>query len=55
MDVFTWNDFSEIPLLGRAAPRMSDIVVSAEGVIKPLNGLNPSKAMNQDELHHRIL
>ena len=34
---------------------MDDIVVSNEGVTKLLKGLNPSKALGPDELHHRVL
>ena len=34
---------------------MNDIAVSKDGVIKLLNGLNPSKALGPDELHPRVL
>ena len=34
---------------------MDNIVVSSEGVIKLLKGLNPSKALGPDELHPRVL
>ena len=34
---------------------MDDIAVSNEGVIKLLEGLNPSKALGPDELHPRVL
>ena len=34
---------------------MIDIVVSKDGVIKLLKGLNPSKALGPDELHPRVL
>ena len=34
---------------------MNDIVVSKDGVIKFLKGLNPSKALGPDELHPRVL
>ena len=34
---------------------MEDIVVTKEGVTKLLKGLNPSKALGSDELHHRVL
>ena len=34
---------------------MDDIVVSKDGVIKLLKGLNPSKALRLDELHPRVL
>ena len=34
---------------------MNDIGVSEDGVIKLFKGLNPSKALVLDELHHRVL
>ena len=34
---------------------MNDIVISKDGVIKLLKGLNPSKALGPDELHLRVL
>ena len=34
---------------------MNDIVVSKDGVIKFLKGLNPSKALGPDKLHLRVL
>ena len=34
---------------------MDDIVVSKDGVIKLLKGLNPSKALGPDGLHPRVL
>ena len=34
---------------------MNDIVVSAVGVTKLLKGLNPSKALEPDELHPRVI
>ena len=34
---------------------MNNIVVSKDGVIKLLKGLNPSKALGTDELHPRVL
>ena len=34
---------------------MDNIVVSSEGVIKILKGLNPTKALGPDELHPRVL
>ena len=34
---------------------MDNIVVSKDGVIKLLKGLNPSKALGPDELHPRVL
>ena len=42
-------------LLDRSAPFMDDLIVSKDGVTKLLNGLNPSKALGPDELHHRVL
>ena len=54
-DVFTQIMFNEASLLDRSAPRMNDIAVSTEGVTKLLKDLNPSKAMDPDELHPRIL
>ena len=41
--------------MDRSAPFMNDIVVSKDGVIKLLNGMNPSKALGPDELHPRVL
>ena len=41
--------------LGRSAPFINDIVISEDGVIKLLRGLNPSKAWGPDELHPRVL
>ena len=43
-DVFSKNEHTQVPLLDRPVPFMNDIVVSKDGVIKLLNGLNPSKA-----------
>ena len=34
---------------------MAGIVVSTEGVIKLLKGLNPLRALGHDELHRRVL
>ena len=34
---------------------MNDIVISKDGVIKLLKGLNPSKALGPDELYPRVL
>ena len=34
---------------------MDDIVVSNGDVTKLLSGLNPSKALGPDELHHRVI
>ena len=54
-DVFNKNEHSQVPLLDRSAPFMNDIVVSKDGVIKLLKGLNPPKALGPDELHPRVL
>ena len=54
-DVFNKNEHTQVPLLDRSAPFMSDIVVSKDGVITLLNGLNPSKALRPEELHPRAL
>ena len=54
-DVFSKNEHTQVPLLDRSAPFMNDIVVSKDGVIKLLKGLNPSKALGPDELHPRVL
>ena len=54
-DVFNKIEHIQVPLLDRSAPFMNDIAVSKNGVIKLLKGLNPSKALRPDELHHRVL
>ena len=54
-DVFNKNEHTQVPFLDRSAPFMNDIVISKEEVIKLLKGLNPSKALGPDELHHRVL
>ena len=54
-DVFNKNEHTQAPLLVRSAPFMNDIVISKDGVIKLLKGLNPSKALGPDELHPRVL
>ena len=54
-DVFNKNEHTQVPLLDRPAPFMNDIVVSKDGVIKLLKGLNPSKALGPDKLHPRVL
>ena len=54
-DVPNKNEHTQVPLLDRSAPFMDDIVVPMDGVIKLLKGLNPSKALGPDELHHRVL
>ena len=53
--MFSKNEHTQVPLLDRSAPFMNDIVVSNDGVIKLLKGLNPSKALGPDELHPRVL
>ena len=54
-DVFNKNENTQVPLMDRSAPFMNGIVVSKDGVIKLLKGLNPSKALGPDELHPRVL
>ena len=54
-DVFTYSEYSQVPLLDRSAPFMEDIAVTKEGVTKLLKGLNPSKALGPDELHPSVL
>ena len=54
-DVFNKNEHTQVPLLDRSAPFMNDSVVSKDGVIKLLKGLNPSKALGPNELHPRVL
>ena len=54
-DVFTKSEYSQVPLLDRSAPFMEDIVVTKEGVTKLLKGLNPSKALESDEFHTRVI
>ena len=54
-DVFNKNEHTQVLLLDRSAPFMNDTVVSGDGVIKLLKGLNPSKALGPDELHPRVL
>ena len=44
-DVFTKSECSQVPLVGRSAPFMEDIVVTKEGVTKRLKSLNPFKAL----------
>ena len=54
-DVFNKNEHTQVPFLDRSAPFMNDIVISKEGVIKLLKGLNPSKALGPYELHPGVL
>ena len=54
-DVFNKNEHTQVPLLDRSAPFMTDIAVSKDGVIKHLKGLKPSKALGPDELHPKVL
>ena len=53
--MFNKNEYTQVPLLDRSAPFINDIAVSKDGVIKLLEGLNPSKALGPDELHPRVL
>ena len=50
-DVLNKDEHTQVPLLDRSAPFMNDIVISKDGIIKLLKGLNPSKALEPDELH----
>ena len=50
-DAFTKTGYNEVPLTRRSAPFMDRLLVSSEGVIKLLKGLNPSKAVGPVELH----
>ena len=52
---FNKTEYNEFPLTRSSAPFMDRILVSTEGVIKLLKGLNPSKALGPDELHPRVL
>ena len=54
-DVFNKNEHSQVPFPNRLAHFMNDIVISAEGITKLLNGLNQSMALGPDELHPRVL
>ena len=49
------NEHTQVPHLDRSAPFMDDIVVSKDGVTKLLKGLDPSKALEPNELHPRVL
>ena len=53
--MFSKNEHTQVPLLDRSASFMDDIVVSMDGVIKLLKGLNPSNALGPDELHPSVL
>ena len=50
--MFNKNEHTQVPLLDRSAPFMN---VSKDGLIKLLKGLNPSKALEPDELYPRVL
>ena len=54
-DIFSKTSESEVPVLEKSAPPLSDIHISNEGVIKMMKGLNPSKALGPDGLHPRVL
>ena len=49
------SEHTQVPLPNRSESFMEDINVLGEGVTKLLKGLNPSKALGQDELHPRVL
>ena len=48
--MFSKNEHTQVLLLDRSTPFMDDIVVSKEGVIKFLKGLNLSKVLGSGEL-----
>ena len=52
--MFNKNEHTQVPLLGRSAPFMDD-VVSKDGVTKLLKGLNPFKALGPDQHHPEVL
>ena len=54
-DAFNKNEHTQAVLLDRSTPFINDIVISKDGVIKLLQGLNSSKALGPDELHPRVL
>ena len=54
-DVFNKSEHTQVPLPNRSAPFLEEIHVSAESVTKLLKGLNPSKALDPDKLHPRVL
>ena len=54
-DVFYKNEHTQVRLVYRSTPFMNDIVISKDGVIELLKGLNPSKALEPDEFHPRVL
>ena len=49
------SEHTQVPILDRSAHFIDDIVVSKDGLIKLLKGLNPSEALGPGELHHRVL
>ena len=54
--VFTKEDMGSIPTVGDSPyPKMEDIVVSKNGVLKLLKGLNPHKATGPDEIPTNVL
>ena len=53
--MFNKNEHTQVPLLDRYELFMNDIAVSKGGVIKLLKGLNPSTALEPDELPHTVL
>ena len=50
-NAFNKTEYNEVPLTRRSVPFMDSIMVSTEGVIKLLKGLNPSKTFGPDALH----
>ena len=54
-EAFNKTEYNEVPSTRKLAPFLDSIVVPTEGVIKLLKGLNPSKALEPDEFHPRVL
>ena len=54
-DVLSKSKYTQVPLPNRLAPFLKEIHASAEGVTKLLKCLNPSKALEPDELHPKVL
>ena len=54
-EVFNKNNKNKVLLVNRSAPFMKDILSSADAVTKPLQELNPSKAIGPDIRHPGVL
>ena len=53
--MFDKNEHIQVPNLDRSTHFMGTICVSEERVTKIFKGLNPSKALESDELYHKFL